>query len=937
MPQSLADVTGIETIKVLIGAMSVPDFTVDELADHTEVARRTVDTVRRRYKHAFEKVPDARATGRGRPAVRWRLRSDRMNEVVAAVESHQSALGHGWRMEIADQPQADVSDASLIMAATAIARTPEDPAQAEQLVAAARHSLLAAGFPDGKPLWAKRPDPELAEKARLVSAAVDVVEACFLGDQWRIDKARARALPLVIDAARRMSDSDAEWQILAQKVITATGTALTPGRARGAGSKRPRVRPRQIPESQEYFTGREAELAGLSSLMTDPANQDDGEAIIGIGGASGIGKTELALQWASRFADSFPDGQLYVNLRGYDPSSPPVQPVEAMRLLLDKLGVLPEQIPTELDAQAALYRSLIAGRKMLIVLDNASSADQIGPLLPGSATCKVLVTSRTQLTAPTDANEARTLSLEALAHDDAEELLAHRLGASRVDAEPEPLAEIIALSAGLPLALNIAAARVTAEPARDLAALVAELRNEQTRKDERPVDESTNSLRALLSWAYSSLSVSAATVFRFMALHPGPDINAAAVASLAAFPPGQARTVLAELIDANLVTEQVPGRFSFHDLIRTYAESLAMSVDSEAARRRAIARVLDHYLHTAYAGAQLLNPARTYVTLEPPPRGVTPEKLTSSSEALAWFAAERPVLLAVIGQAYDLKFYRQAWQLPWAVWLFFDRGGYWHDQEVIQRIAIKAAHSVGDIAGEAHAYRDLGATYGRLGSVAQARSYCGKALDLHRQSGDRLSEARVHNELTLLAEQEGRLDEALEHAQRSLQLFRQEQYRLGVAKMLNAVGYLHALSENYTQALEYCEQALNVYRLMDGGDPLNEAATWDSVGYIQLHLGRYEQAIASLHTAVDLIGQLQTGYYQTTMLIHLGDAYHAGGKAEQARRFWQEALEILEELKHSDADYVRARLQGELSLTSSGILAQPRSTIDWTAHDTANV
>ena len=251
------------------------------------------------------------------------------------------------------------------------------------------------------------------------------------------------------------------------------------------------------------------------------------------------------------------------------------------------------------------------------------------------------------------------------------------------------------------------------------------------------------------------------------------------------------------------------------------------------------------------AGSRVLNPVRPHIALGPPQPGVVPELLGYAGETLAWFEAERQVLIAAIAQATDGGFDAYAWQLPWAVWLFFDRAGYWHDQLAIQRIAVNAAKRLGDRARQGHAYRDLGAAVGRLGQLAEARDYCRQALELHRQVGDRLGEARAHNEIAVLAEQQGRIAEALGHAQLALTLYRQEGHEQGLAKMLNGVGWMHAQLGDYEQALEFCEQALSMYR--GRGDALNEAATWDSMGYALLHLGRLENAIGCLRTAVGII------------------------------------------------------------------------------------
>ena len=671
--------------------------------------------------------------------------------------------------------------------------------------------------------------------------------------------------------------------------------------------KRPEAVPRQLPAAVAHFAGRVNELAALDSLVPQVTDGAGGMVVISaIRGTAGVGKTALAVHWAHRVASQFPDGQLYVNLRGYDASGVPVPPADAIRGFLDALAVPAARIPVGADAQAALFRSLLVGRKMLILLDNARDAAQVRPLLPGSAGCLVLVTSRSQLIGLTVTDGATPLTVNVLADDEARDLLARRLSHQRVRAEPEAVSQLITFCARLPLALNIVAARAAAQPSHTLAASAASLHDERGRLDALDTREPASSLRAVFSLSFQNLSDPAGRMFRLLSVHPGPDLSVAAAASLAAFTPLQARAVITELADANLIAEPAPGRYAFHDLLRAYAADRSRSIDGEAERRDAVRRVLDHYLHTASAGSSLLNPARPLLPLGSPQRGVTPEPLGGLGDALAWFEAERQVLIAVITQAAEAGLDAPAWQLPWSVWLFFDREGYWHDQVAIQRIAIAAAGRLGDRARQAHAYRDLGCTYGRLGQLAEARELCTQALDLHREVGDRMGEARAHNEIAMLAEQQGRIAEALGHAQLSLALYRDEGYEPGLAKMLNGVGWMHALLGDYEQALEFCEQALGMYR--GRGDPLNEAATWDSLGYSLLHLGRLDEAISCLRTAVGLIEVLRTGYYQTTMLVHLGDAYYAAGELPQARQAWQEALAILEDLNHSDADQVRIKL-----------------------------
>ncbi len=680
------------------------------------------------------------------------------------------------------------------------------------------------------------------------------------------------------------------------------------GRAGAAPTGPAAVVPRQLPAGAAHFAGRTAELAELQAWRHEAASADGAAKVLVIGGTAGAGKTALAVHWAQHSAAEFPDGQLYVNLRGFDPSGTPVAPGDALRWFLGAFGVTEEQMPDSVDAQSALYRSVLAGKQVLVILDNARDAAQVRPLLPGSQTCLAVVTSRARLPGLVATEGARLVPLDVLTAGEAHELLASRLG-ERARTEADAAHQLTEACSRLPLALSIVAARVAARPYLPLADLARELADAQGRLEALDAGDPVASIRAVFSWSCEQLSAPAARMFRLLGLHAGPDVTVAAAASLAGVDRGQAAAAVAELADAHLIAEHAPGRYAFHDLLRAYAAYLARTTDSDEERREAVNRVLDHYVHTASAGSRVLNPVRPTIALGPPQPGVVPELLGYAGETLAWFEAERQVLIAAITQATDGGFDTHAWQLPWAVWLFFDRAGYWHDQLAIQRTAVDAAKRLGDRARQGHAYRDLGAAIGRLGQLAEARDFCRQALELHRQVGDRLGEARAHNEIAVLAEQQGRIAEALGHAQLALTLYRQEGHEQGLAKMLNGVGWMHAQLGDYEQALEFCEQALSMYR--GRGDALNEAATWDSMGYALLHLGRLENAIGCLRTAVGTIAGLHMGYYETTMLVHLGDAYNAAGDVGPARQSWREALEILEGLNHSDADQVRARLNGQ--------------------------
>jgi tetratricopeptide (TPR) repeat protein/transcriptional regulator with XRE-family HTH domain len=738
---------------------------------------------------------------------------------------------------------------------------------------------------------------QLAEAARISTRGVSDLERGGTRTAHN-DTARLLAAALGLDEPGGERFVAAARGRLPAEEVLAVGAGVGPGSFSAAAT-------RALPRDIASFTGRQAELGRLLASVEDLAASGGVVGIHAIDGMAGVGKTTFAVHAAHRLTENFPDGQFFLGLHAHTPGRQPVAPADALVSLLLTAGVTARQIPSGLEARAARWRDHIASKKILLLLDDATSHEQVRPLLPGTSGSLVLVTSRRRLTALQDTT---VISLDTLTPEEAAILLVRLAGRPGPGTGDAAVDEITSLCGYLPLAVGMLAAQLRHHPTWTPAALAAELAQA---RDRLAVMRAENvSVAAAFDLSYQDLTARQQLLFRRLGLAPGPGIDARAAASLDETSLDEARAHLNDLYDQHLLTEPASGRYQLHNLLRAYAADLARTTDSDADRRAAVHRVLDYYLHTASAASSLLNPARPQLPLGSPEPGVTPEPLETVADALAWFEAERQVLIAAITHAADAGLDAHAWQLPWSVWLFFDREGYWHDQVAIQRIAIAAAARLGDRARQAHAYRDLGCTYGRLGQLAEARELCTQALDLHREVGDRMGEARAHNEIAMLAEQQGRIAEALGHAQLSLALYRDEGYEPGLAKMLNGVGWMHALLGDYEQALEFCEQALGMYR--GRGDPLNEAATWDSLGYSLLHLGRLEEAISCLRTAVGLIEVLRTGYYQTTMLVHLGDAYYAAGQLPQARQSWQEALAILEDLNHSDTDQVRARLRGEV-------------------------
>ncbi|MGD0704489.1 MAG: BTAD domain-containing putative transcriptional regulator [Trebonia sp.] len=520
--------------------------------------------------------------------------------------------------------------------------------------------------------------------------------------------------------------------------------------------------PAQLPADIAHFTGREGQLAALTALAAETGSA---VVITAIAGTAGIGKTALAVHWAHRHAQSFPDGQLYVNLRGFDPAGAPLEAGAAVRGFLDALGVQPARIPADRGAQAGLYRSLLAGQQMLIVLDNARDPAQVRPLLPGSPGCLVLVTSRSQLTGLAAVDGARTLTLDLLTPQEARDLLTHRLGSERAAAEPDAIEELAGLCARLPLALNITAARAAAHPAFPLAVFATQLRETRGRLAALDAGDVTADVRAVFSWSYQTLSPAAARTFRLLGIHPGPDITPPAAASLTAASRDQASAALSELAAACLLTEHVPGRYAFHDLLRAYAADQARTHDTETERHQALRRALDHYLHTAYAADRLLHPVRDTITLAPPQPGTAPEELADDQQAWRWLEAEHPVLLAAITQAAAHGCDPHACQLPWTLSTFLDWQGKWHDNLAVQTVSLAAAQRLGNLTEQARTHRLLGNACARLGAYPDARTHQHRALDLYRQLGDHAGQAGTHYNLVTTFELQGRNRAALDHAQ----------------------------------------------------------------------------------------------------------------------------------------------------------------------------
>jgi len=758
---------------------------------------------------------------------------------------------------------------------------------------------------------------------------------------------------------------------------------------RGAGVK-DRPVPAQLPADVAAFTGRDAEMAALDQLLagtegtpgvvgaasvaggTGVAGQPglgDAEAvsIAVLAGTAGVGKTALAVRWARRAAAAFPDGQLYVNLRGYDPGAP-VAPGDALAGFLRALGLAGEDIPAGEDERAAAYRSLLDGRRMLVVLDNAASVEQARPLLPGSPSCLVVVTSRDSLAGLVARHGARRLALDRLPAADAIGLLRTLIG-DRVDAEPDAAAELAGQCARLPLALRVAAELAAASPGSPLAELAGELAGEQRRLDllDAGGDERT-AVRGVFSWSYRHLPAGPARAFRLIGLHPGPDLDAYAVAALTGGGAGpgerapvsvtEAKDALALLARAHLVHPVGAGRYGLHDLLRAYARELAAGTDGADGQRAAMTGLFDYYLGVAASAMDALVPAERHYRPRLESISTPAPDLATAARARGWLDAERAVLVAVALQTAAQGWPGHATRLAAVLYRYLETGGYYADAVTVHGRAQHAALLLGDRAAEAMALTNLGIISWRQGRYQQAADYHQRSLAASVAIGDRRGEATALANLGTVHERRGRYQQAVHCHEQALAAYRSVGERTGEARVLGNLGSVAARQGQYERAVDWYQQALTVFR--EAGDPTGEASalpdlglayqrqglfeeavgcyqralalfreTGDRAGEVEarngvaeilLATGRPDEARVAYTAALALAGQLGDAYEQARAHHGLAGALRAVGDVSLASHHRSCALELYSALGAPEADAIRAEL-GQPSLTSQQELA----------------
>jgi len=658
--------------------------------------------------------------------------------------------------------------------------------------------------------------------------------------------------------------------------------------------------PAQLPADVDAFTGRTAELAELDRLLpnTPECPSAVGAAstavvISAVSGTAGVGKTALALRWAHRVRAGFPDGQLYVNLRGYDPDQP-LSPGYALAGFLRALGVPGAEIPPEVDERAAAYRSLLDGRRILVVLDNAATVEQVRPLLPGTPSALVVVTSRDALTGLVARDGARRLDLDLLPPEDAVALLRALIG-ERVGDEPDATAILAGQCARLPLALRVAAELAATRNAIPLAQLVEELADQQQRLElfDAGGDPRT-AIRAVFSWSYLHLPAEAARAFRLLGLHPGPDLDLYAAAALTHTSLEQAQHLLDRLARAHLVQHASPGRYGMHDLLRAYATHLAAAEDSEDEWRAALTRLFDHYLATAAAAMNTLVPAEQYRRPRIEPPAIPAPPVADSTTALMWLDAERAAITAACAHTAAHGWPGHATGLATALFRYLETGGHYPEALTIHTHARHAARYTDDRAAEARALTNLGTVYQGQGRLEQAIDHYRQALTLFHGIGDRPGEARALGDLGVVYQRQGRYRQAADHLQQALALYCEIGDRAGEAYMLGSLGVDYRRQGRYQEAVDHYQQALALFREI--GDRVGEAQTLGSLGLVYQRQGRYQQAVDHHQQALALCCEIGYRVGEAHSLTNLGVVYERQACCERAAEHHQKALALFREI-----------------------------------------
>ena len=698
-----------------------------------------------------------------------------------------------------------------------------------------------------------------------------------------------------------------ELQDLHQRVLAADAAlaAHEPGQPMASGA-RPAV-PHQLPAAVRHFAGRSRELAELTLRLDQAAADTEGTVVISaIGGTAGVGKTALAVHWAHQVAEHFPDGQLYVNLGGYAPGGP-VSPSDALARFLRALGVPGPDIPADVDECAARYRSLLDGRRMLVLLDNAGSAEQVRPLLPGTPACMAVVTSRDSLAGLVARDGARRLDLDLLPLPDAIGLLRALIG-GRVDADPGAAGALAAQCAQLPLALRIAAELAISRPAVHLAGLVEELADQQQRLNLLDVGgDAHTAVRGVFSWSCRHLDAATVRAFRRLSLHPGPDFDRYAAAALTGTTPGRADRLLDLLARAHLIHAAGPGRHGMHDLLRAYARELASAQDSAEERRAALTLLFDCYLHAATSAVDALFPGERDTRPRITAPDTSPPPITGVTAAREWLDTERANLVAAAAHSAAHGWPGHASRLGTVLYRYLENGGHYQDGVTVYTHGLHASRLAGDRGGQASALLHLGHDDWRLGRHREAVEHLRAALIIFREVGDRLGQARALSSLGAVDASKGRHEPAVTHHRYALAVFREVGDRFGQAQALDSLGIVLSHLGRHGQAAASQQEALTLYREI--GERHGEAGVLGNIGVVKWWQGRYDDAAEHLGQALVISRELGDRRGQARTLSNLGVVEWWRGRYQESASHHCEAGSLFREIgdRSGEAEALSAR------------------------------
>ncbi len=749
---------------------------------------------------------------------------------------------------------------------------------------------------------------ELASETGISVRTVGKIEA------GRITTPRPATVRLIADAFGLHGADRDRFRQAAAGLVTTGPTSMVPA---------------QLPPDVWAFTGRTKQIERLDALLSADATA---VVITAVSGTAGVGKTALAVHWSHRVRDRFPDGQLYVNLRGHA-HGPPVRPLDALAGLLTALGVPANRVPADLDQATALYRSFLADRRVLILLDNASVPEQVRPLLPGAFGCVVLVTSRDRLGGLVARDGARPMTLDVLTAEEAHLLLTGLVGADRVASEPDSTAELARVCACLPLALRIAAANLAEYPDRSIASYVADLRTGDRLSALAVTGDEDTAVRATFDLSYAALPAPARQVFRRVGLVPGPYVTAAAAAALTGIPAADAADVLNQLAGAHLLTETAPGQYSCHDLLRRYAADRTATEDSGTDRAEAVHGLYRHYLGGVRAAMDLLRPDTLRVPREPGDTDPIQPVFSDHGAASAWLDAERPNLVAAVVAATATDQPRSAWQLADALRGYFWMRTFAVDWVTVAQAGNSAARSDGDTRAEAAAALNMADALHATGRYDEAVRHHRQALALAERAGWLPGQAAVLNNLGAVHQRTGQLAAAVHHYRRALALRKQLDDLPGQAGPLLNLGSVTNEMGQFGASLNYEAEASVIFetigsrqglalalgnrgqtchrvgRLAEAREQLDRAlAIIHDVGHrgleayvlcqraeVDLDVGRHQQALNQVRAALAITRDLTDRRYEPGVLNSAGEIYRRLGRAAEAVTHHERALSLARE------------------------------------------